>query len=239
MKSLLYLILLLLLAQPLCCLSDADEVLGWLNRLRTGEGLPTCSADSRLDLAAADYARRLAAAGRLSHRDEAGGSALDRYHAAGGSATLVGEVLAAASSPEEAGRAWLDSAEHRALLLDPAWSHAGAGSAAWRDLTVYVLLFSLQRVRDLQIKTDDRGYLVSGCLLPALAARRPLLWAGIEMPAPEAWDPESGCFLFRLPAAAGGLYCRLGYRGFGGEVVVTDAFVPRLPATSLPEKEPR
>jgi hypothetical protein len=236
MKSLRLIVLLILFAYPLCAQAS---LLDWLNRVRAEAGLPACREDGRLARAAADYAARLAASGRLAHRDERGNSALERYRAAGGSATLVGEVLAAAAGPEAAGQAWLASPEHRELLLKTEWSHAGAGFSAWQDLTVYVLMFSAQRTGNLTISPVEEGYRLSGCFLPGLGASRPLLWAGIEMPAPELWDPGTSCFLFRLPAASGGLYCRLGYRSTDGEIVVTDAFIPRDLATFSPGKEPR
>jgi hypothetical protein len=236
MKSLPLFVLLLLTHLPL---SAQNQVLDWLNQTRAEAGLAVCSRDSRLARAAADYAALLAARGRLDHRGPDGGSALQRYRAAGGSATLVGEVLAAAVGPAEAGRAWLASPEHRELLLKPEWSHAGAGSASWGDLTVYVLLFTVQRVRDLAIAPLEEGYLLSGCFLPTLEAQEPLLWAGPTRLPPETWSPRDGCFTFRIPAAGSGLYCRLGYRGPGEELVITDTFIARTPATSPPGKAPR
>ena len=236
MKSPPLIVLLALLSLPLVAQS---AVLDWLNQVREEAGLPACRADSRLDRAAAEYAVRLSERGRLEHRDAQGNNALERYQAAGGSATLVGEVLAAGKSLAEAGQAWLASPEHKELLLKPEYSHAGAGSVSWRDLIVYVLMFSVQRVEGLAVVLVDQDYLVSGCFLPALNAKRPLLWAGLEMPAPELWDPNAGCFVFRIPAAAGDLYCRLGYRGPDEEIVITDVFTPRNLVTSLPEKARR
>jgi hypothetical protein len=233
MKSPLLIVLLVLLTRPLAAQS---AVLDWLNQVREEAGLPACRADSRLERTAAEYAARLSERGRLEHRDMRGNGALQRYQAAGGSATLVGEVLAAGKSLAEAGQAWLASPEHKELLLKPEYSHAGAGSASWRDLIVYVLMFSVQRVEGLAVVPAEQDYLVSGCFIAALNASRPLLWAGVEMPAPELWDPDAGCFVFRIPAAAADLYCRLGYRGPDEEIVITDAFTPRNLATSPPER---
>lgn len=85
------------------------------------------------------YARELAALRRLSHASPLPGlvTATDRISAAGGTWRVAGENLATVGGDGSSVAArtismWLDSPGHRRNLLDPVYTHTGAGVV--RDL---------------------------------------------------------------------------------------------------------
>lgn len=238
MDSLRPILLLLLLLLPVP--ARAGEALAWAAGLRAGRGLPPLAPDPALERAAAAYAQVLAASGRLSHRDASGRGALLRVREAGGSAARVGEILGAGPSLAAVAAAWEASPTHAAVALDPGWTHAGEGRApAGPAGEVWVLLFAQQRVEGLALdRLPDGAFRLAGRFRDEEAAE-PVLLSGVRSLAAVRWDPRRREFLFRIPAAAGALYHRLGYRTAGGEVLLTGAFFPEAAATSSPGTAPR
>jgi hypothetical protein len=222
---------------PLAAQSTA-EALAWANRFRAARGLAAVAADPALERCARLYALELAASGRLRHRDARGRAALQRYREAGGSAARVGELLG--SGPELAAVevAWESSPAHAGVALRPGWTHAGVGSAPRGSGAVWVLLFAEQPVQDFHLQAlpdPGGGYLLTGRFRAAEAAE-PLLLSGLRALPAREWRPGERLFVFLIPAEAGRLYHRLGYRTASGRWVLTDAFYP---ATSSAETVPR
>ena len=228
-----------------------EAAAAWADRFRAARGLGPLLPEPALERAAAAYAAVLASSGRLAHRDAAGRGALARYRAAGGSAARVGEILGAGPDLEAVTAAWEASPAHAAAALDPRWTHVGAGARRSRGPAapgapaaeplgqVWVVLFAEQRVEGFRVvRGPDGGYEVSGAFRDAEAAA-PVLLSGLAALQPAAWDPARRAFLFRLPAAAGPRYHRLGFRTRTGEFNLTSAFYPELAATSSPETAPR
>ena len=217
----------------------ADAALDWVNGFRAARGLPALPAEPALGRAAAAYAQVLAASGRLAHRDAAGRRALERYRAAGGSAARVAEILGAGPDLAAVAAAWESSPEHAAAAADPRWTRAGAGCAPLAGgpagaarTEVWVVLFAEQTVEGFTVLREGQaqgGYRVSGRFSDPAAAS-PVLLSGLEAIAPLSWDPGRREFLFRVPAASGARYHRLGFRTAAGDFRLTSAFYPRLAA---------
>jgi uncharacterized protein YkwD len=130
------------LASPTVVASEnaafVDQVVELVNAARRQEGLEPLSPAASLTEAAQRQARAMAEAGLLSHTDPDGSTAAERVQAAGYAGwTALGEVIAAGpASPEAVVAEWLASPEHRARLLDPAYTELGAGYYYLSD-TIY------------------------------------------------------------------------------------------------------
>jgi hypothetical protein len=96
-----------------------------------------------------------------------------------------------------------------------------------------VVLFAEQRVEGFRLLRQSDGYLVAGSFRDPAAAQAVLL-SGVAAVQPEAWDAVRREFRFFLPAGAGRLYHRLGYRTEKGEFTLTSAFYPDLTAEAAP-----
>ncbi|MBN1835968.1 MAG: CAP domain-containing protein [Spirochaetales bacterium] len=226
-----------------CPPSDTFEILSWLGAARRGAGCAPVLTDPILEQAAGDYAAELAARGVLSHRDRRGADALDRVQAAGGTSTLVGEILGSGLDPREVGPAWAASRSHRAVVENPLWTHVGVGCASLGARRVWVVLLVARRMAELRIERlpggqGEGGFRVSGRMDPG-GARSPVLLSGVVPLEPERWDPESGFFDYRIPADSGLVYHRLGFRDGEGRVSITDVFFPESAATFSPGTAPR
>ena len=203
----------------------AARVCMLLNDLRVQRGLSQLGSDPLLEQTAAAYAADLRGRGVLSHVDELGRRALQRFQAGGGTTVLVGEVLGTGADPASVAAAWEASTSHREVLLNPLWTHCGAGSASAGETTVWVVLFTSHRVYPLEILRCSGGYLVRGRL--ALdQAEEPVLISGIEPIVPLEWDPATGAFSFFVSREREGIYHRLGYRSGENTLVVTNTFYP-------------
>jgi uncharacterized protein YkwD len=219
--------------------SSIAGALAWANSLRAGRGLTALEADSLLERCAREYAQELAASGSLTHRDSRGRKALGRYREAGGSAVRVGEVLGAGSGLAAVTAAWGASPAHAAVVLRPEWTHAGAGAARRGSSEVWVLLFAEQAVAGFRLTADPAGGYTLNGRFRAEEAREPVLICGLQVLKAREWEPRERRFVFAIPAAAAGIYHRLGYRTADGRWVLAAAFVPRQAATSSPETAPR
>jgi uncharacterized protein YkwD len=247
-----------------CPQAHGDEMLGWISTIRGAVGLGPLEMDPILEHVAGEYAHELARRGVLSHRDARGRDALDRTQLAGGTATIIGEILGSGPGPAEVGAAWAASRTHRSVVENPLWTHVGAGCTVLGTRQVWVVLFAAKRIRSLRIEAlggsqagssdrrsadyesavsagaapagsvDEPGYQVSGRLPPGTDLQ-PLLLSGLRVVEPELWLPETGEFLYRLPSGARDLYHRLGYRDSQGRVTITDAFYPGRATTSFRE----
>jgi hypothetical protein len=211
--------------------ADSAEVRVWLNDLRRKQGLSELGRDPLLERTAAAYAADLKRRGLLSHVDDLGRRALQRYQAQGGTSVLVGELLGSGPTPASVTAAWEASASHREVLSNPLWTHCGAASVSAGGTSIWVLLFTSHRIYPLEILRRAGGYLIRGRLAPDRGVE-PVLLSGIERIDPLHWDPESGEFSFSVSLDRGEIYHRLGYRSSDGALVVTDTFFPQAAVTS-------
>lgn len=114
----------------------AAEVLRAADRARAAEGMVTLAVDAALNQAAQAHAEELASRRTLDHTSTTPGrtTMADRIRAAGGTWVRAAENLAsttgtAGTVPAQAIRLWLSSPGHRRNLLEPAYTHTGAGVA--------------------------------------------------------------------------------------------------------------
>lgn len=219
----------------------APRMLQRLNELRQAGGIAELQWDETLARTAADYGRLLGQRGELSHRDPTGGSALQRYHAQGGTAVLVGELLGAGPHAAAVAAAWRLSPPHREVLLDRRFTHAGAGFCPLAaGAEVWVVVFARRLVEPLLLRPAPQGYCLEGRFLPAAeGVLEPFLLSGIRLLAAERWQPEQRWFRFLIPQEQGDVYHRLGYRSAEGEPLLTDVFFPAQLLTCAPGRAPR
>jgi uncharacterized protein YkwD len=113
--------------------SYADRVLALTNQERTSRGLRALSYNSCADGYADSWATSLAAAGTLSHQ------ALSPI-LSGCSARSVGENVAYGNvTPEQLVKMWMDSAGHRANILNAGFTHLGVGDVTVSSGRVYAV----------------------------------------------------------------------------------------------------
>jgi hypothetical protein len=219
-------------------LSGTTYVLVWVNQLRAGQNLSQLKVDPLLEQTAEAYAADLAERRILSHVDELGRRALERFRVQGGTTVLIGEILGSGPRLPEVAAAWAESPSHREVMLNPLWTHCGAAAVRAGETAVWVVLFTNNRVDPLQILLSTEGYLIRGRLNPDRAAE-PVLFSGILPIDPLDWDPDSGEFSYLIPRDREGIFHRLGYRSRGGEFTVTNTFFPEQAVTFDPGKERR
>ena len=113
-----------------------QEVLNLVNQKRQANGLAPLTVDARLVQAARDHNARMIQKGEFSHQVSgelplcAGGANNDRYDAVGYGWTACAENIAAGqSTPQQVMDAWMNSAGHKANILNPAYRHIGIGYA--------------------------------------------------------------------------------------------------------------
>ncbi len=116
---------------PTATVSYADRVLALTNAQRTSRGLRALAFSSCADGFANTWAGKLAAAGTLSHQPLS--PILTTCRARG-----VGENVAFGNvSPDALVKMWMDSAGHRANILNPAFTHLGVGDVTTSTGRVY------------------------------------------------------------------------------------------------------
>jgi hypothetical protein len=105
-----------------------SRLLQLLNADRAAAGLARLESDPAIERIASGWSSAMAEAGALSHNDRY----FDRETRVRLNATRLGENVAVARDAEQAHRALMDSAPHRANVLDAGFTHVGVG-AALRD----------------------------------------------------------------------------------------------------------
>lgn len=111
-----------------------SEVIQLINQARSGEGLPALTNQSQLTSAARIHSDDMACNNFFSHTSPTTGSPFDRITAAGYSYSWAGENIGAGyPTPADVVSAWLNSAGHRANILNTNYTHIGIGYAAWPD----------------------------------------------------------------------------------------------------------
>lgn len=128
-----------LVTAPAPTATYADRVLALTNAERTSRGLRALAFSSCADGFANTWARSLAAAGSLSH--QALSPILSTCNARG-----VGENVAYGNlTPEQLVQMWMDSAGHRANILNAAFTHLGVGDVMTSTGRVYGVQVFLTR----------------------------------------------------------------------------------------------
>jgi uncharacterized protein YkwD len=112
--------------------ATGHAVICLVNAERAARGLPALREVALLDLAAGRFAAQMVALRFFDHVAPDGSGLEDRVAATGYAAAGVGEDIgegegADASSPAAMVAMWMDSAPHRANILDPGFRDAGAG----------------------------------------------------------------------------------------------------------------
>ncbi|MCW5850008.1 MAG: hypothetical protein KIT87_07980 [Anaerolineae bacterium] len=113
-----------------------QEVLNLVNQKRQAVGLTPLTVDARLVQAARDHNARMIATGQFSHQVTgelplcASGTNNDRFDAVGYAWTACAENIAAGqTTPQQVMDAWMNSAGHKANILNPGYRHIGIGYA--------------------------------------------------------------------------------------------------------------
>ena len=118
---------------PAPTVSYADQVLALTNNERTSRGLRPLAFNSCADGYANTWAKALSVAGSLSHQ------ALSPILSACG-ARSVGENVAYGNvTPAELVKMWMDSAGHRANILNAGFTHLGVGDVTTSSGRVYAV----------------------------------------------------------------------------------------------------
>lgn len=107
----------------------ADQVLQLVNLERAAADLPPVVRHAALSKIASDYACRMVEHRFFDHTDPATGFGPgDRAFVGDYDFYAIGENLAAGQqTPAEVMQVWMNSAAHRAIILDPKWSEVGIG----------------------------------------------------------------------------------------------------------------
>jgi uncharacterized protein YkwD len=98
---------------------EADRLVADVNRIRDRQGLPEVAVDDLLSRAALLHARDMARRGFFGHFSPDGGSLPDRLSAIGFHWSVAAENIALDEDEPHANAAFLQSAPHRANILDP------------------------------------------------------------------------------------------------------------------------
>jgi uncharacterized protein YkwD len=107
-----------------------EAMLAIVNAARLVEGRQPLILDPQLNTAAQAHAQDMLARTYYSHETPEGSLPRQRVTAAGVSADVVGENLAAGqTSVENVMEAWLHSSDHRRNILEPRFTHLGVGIA--------------------------------------------------------------------------------------------------------------
>jgi uncharacterized protein YkwD len=112
--------LIVIAPQPMVVLETAErELVADVNRVREDQGLPSVVVDEALSRAALLHARDMANRRFFGHFSPNGGSLPDRLQAVGFHWRFAAENIAFDEDAEHANAALLQSAPHRANILDP------------------------------------------------------------------------------------------------------------------------
>ena len=119
----------------------AAQVAALVNAARAEYGLPALTVDAKVQQAAQVRARESAQS--FSHTRPDGSSFSTALTEAGVSYTRSGENIAyGQTTPQQVVQAWMDSAGHRANILDAGFTHIGVGYAVVDGTAYWAQLFT-------------------------------------------------------------------------------------------------
>jgi uncharacterized protein YkwD len=114
-------LMVILTAVPVLAQESAEQqVLELANADRAQQGIPPLKWDPALAQAASDHAELMAQQAALSHQYPGEADLVARAGAAGAHFRSIAENVALAPSPQALEKEWMNSAPHRANLLNPA-----------------------------------------------------------------------------------------------------------------------
>ncbi|MCY7402002.1 MAG: CAP domain-containing protein [Nocardioides sp.] len=109
-----------------------------MNAARADAGCGALSTDGALTAAAQGHSADMAANDYFSHTSQDGRSFGDRIRAAGyGGGAIAENIAAGQSSASSVMASWMDSAGHRANILNCSYSHIGVGVAQGGSMGTY------------------------------------------------------------------------------------------------------
>ncbi|VBB06575.1 Hypothetical protein LUCI_1811 [Lucifera butyrica] len=118
--------------------SDEQQALRLLNADRAAQGLPALRLNSQLTALAESYTQDMVRRNFFSHTNPEGQSPFDRMRQAGISYVYAGENLAINQNVAAAETAFMNSAGHRANILNPHYTDVGIGVTRSSNGSVYV-----------------------------------------------------------------------------------------------------
>jgi len=122
---------------------DESRMFGDINRIRRAAGLPALVRDPKTAVMARRYAYDMAARHYFGHYNPEMQTMRDRLHSVGITYQCAGENIAVANDENEAMRAFLRSADHRANILRPNYTRVGIGIIATHKYgSIYVQEFT-------------------------------------------------------------------------------------------------
>ncbi len=204
------------------------KILNWINGERNAHGLNLLSMDQILTDVATRYSNQMLKRKRLSHIDQKGKNALQRYRAAGGTAIKIGEIIGAGDSPVKIQAEWLKSKKHRDVILNPHWRKIGIGIAPYGNNSLIIdILFSNSPINNLKITKLHNSIIVSGNfdsnLLPCIET--PILIDRTSQLKPLVWQSNNTGFSFLLPKGSVSeevAFIRIGYKDKRGRIIITN-----------------
>lgn len=119
-------------ARSVVTVADEAHILILVNQQRAEQGMAPLRSDPSLVRAARAHSARMATTGRIWHTPS--------LHAAAKGWRVLGENVALASAPNDTVRYFMGSPEHRDLILDRLFTHAGVGVTR-RDGSLFVTVF--------------------------------------------------------------------------------------------------
>jgi uncharacterized protein YkwD len=114
-----------------------NEVVALTNQARAKAGCGALRIDSRLHTAARGHSEDMAATNTMSHTGSDGSTPWDRAEAAGYTQAMAENVAVGYPTPTDVVEGWMNSAGHRANILNCDAKAIGVGLAYSRDGTAY------------------------------------------------------------------------------------------------------
>ena len=122
--------------------SDEKEVLDLINRQRTANGLSALKVDSQVQRVAKIKAQDMVNSGYFSHDSPTYGTPFEMLQSFKVSYKTAGENIAGNSSNAGAVNAWINSAGHKANILNSSFTHTGIGIVSSSKYgKIYVQMF--------------------------------------------------------------------------------------------------
>lgn len=206
-------------------ISSEDILPAWVNSIRERQGLSMLSEDHLLTRTAMNYCKELNTFGRLSHKDQYGNNALERYRRIKGTAVSVGEILGAGNNEEKILLSWMESQSHRDVILHKDWTHYGMGIYAAQDWEIIVMLFARNLVPDLVIVKTSSGIEISGHIVIS-GISQVIIKDNTRIIQPDSYNRDEGFFQFILSPEKITPCLKLGYLNKIQFFIITNVIYP-------------
>jgi len=135
-------------------LGSANQLFDLINSFRIQHGVPELISNEELTNSARSHSEEMYTKNYLSHDSPSNGSLKERLDAQGISYDEVGENLASAYFDSiEAVHGWLNSKDHREVMLDEKYTHVGSG--VFMNYYTQILINEKERMGDKQSELKD------------------------------------------------------------------------------------